>query len=79
MEDNGLGVAPTDTAKLFEKFFRARRRETLGAHGTGLGLSIVKSIVEQHGGTVSVDSRLGEGSTFRLELPMEPERSKVHP
>ncbi len=79
VEDNGLGVAPTDTAKLFEKFFRARRRETLGAHGTGLGLSIVKSIVEQHGGTVSVDSRLGEGSTFRLELPMEPERSKVHP
>lgn len=72
IEDNGLGIAPTDQARLFEKFYRARRPETLKEKGAGLGLAIVKSIVEQHGGRVRVDSRLGMGSAFTLELPMHP-------
>lgn len=70
--DTGLGIAPADQARLFEKFYRARRPETLRTRGTGLGLAIVKSIVEQHGGEVTVRSRLGEGSTFTLRFPVRP-------
>jgi signal transduction histidine kinase len=69
VEDSGVGIAPTDQARLFEKFYRARRSETLREKGSGLGLAIVKSVVEQHGGRVTVESRLGVGSTFTLELP----------
>jgi signal transduction histidine kinase len=68
--DTGLGIAPTDQARLFERFYRARRKETLREKGTGLGLAIVKSIAEQHGGRVSIESRLGAGSTFSLEIPL---------
>jgi two-component system sensor histidine kinase BaeS len=68
--DTGLGIAPTDQARLFEKFYRARRRETLTVKGSGLGLAIVRSIIQQHGGMASVESKLGEGSTFRLAFPI---------
>ncbi|MGD8760170.1 MAG: ATP-binding protein, partial [Anaerolineales bacterium] len=75
VEDTGIGVAPADQARLFERFYRARRAETLQERGSGLGLAIVKSVVEQHGGKVSVESELGVGSSFILELPMhQPER-----
>lgn len=70
VEDTGLGIAPTDQARLFERFYRARRKESLREKGTGLGLAIVKSIVEQHGGKVSLESRLGAGSAFTLEVPL---------
>jgi PAS domain S-box-containing protein len=70
VEDTGLGIAPTDQARLFERFFRARRKETLREKGSGLGLAIVKSIAEQHGGRVGVESRLGAGSAFTLEVPI---------
>ena len=70
VEDSGLGIAPADQARMFEKFYRARKREALREKGSGLGLAIVKSIAEQHGGRVSVESRLGAGSTFTLELPL---------
>jgi signal transduction histidine kinase/HAMP domain-containing protein len=69
VEDSGVGIAPTDQARLFEKFYRARRPDTLKEKGSGLGLAIVKSIIEQHGGRVSVESRLGVGSTFTVEIP----------
>jgi PAS domain S-box-containing protein len=69
VEDTGVGIAPTDQARLFEKFYRARRSETLREKGSGLGLAIVKSVAEQHGGRVTVESRLGVGSTFTIELP----------
>jgi PAS domain S-box-containing protein len=69
VEDTGVGIAPTDQARLFEKFYRARRSETLREKGSGLGLAIVKSVAEQHGGRVTVESRLGVGSTFTLDLP----------
>jgi PAS domain S-box-containing protein len=70
IEDTGLGVAPADQPRLFEKFFRARGAEGRREKGSGLGLAIVKSIAEQHGGRVSVESRLGSGSTFTLEIPL---------
>ncbi|HET7011405.1 MAG TPA: ATP-binding protein [Anaerolineales bacterium] len=70
VEDTGLGVAPADLPRLFEKFYRARGAEARREKGSGLGLAIVKSIAEQHGGRVSVESRLGAGSTFTLEIPV---------
>jgi signal transduction histidine kinase len=70
VEDTGLGVAPADLPRLFEKFYRARAGEARREKGSGLGLAIVKSIAEQHGGRVSVESRLGAGSVFTLEIPV---------
>ena len=58
-----------DIPKLFEKFFHSSRREGFYRRGSSLGLAIVKSIVERHHGRVWVDSQLGKGSTFYLELP----------
>ena len=72
VQDTGVGIAPADRTRLFERFYRARRPESVRTRGSGLGLAIVKSIAEQHGGQVTVDSRLGAGSTFRLQLPPEP-------
>lgn len=70
VEDTGMGIAPADQARLFEKFYRSARQEKGGSRGSGLGLAIVKSIVEQHGGVVGVESKLGSGSRFVLELPL---------
>jgi PAS domain S-box-containing protein len=71
--DTGIGIAPDDQVRLFEKFFRVKRRDTMGIQGTGLGLAIVKSIVERHGGRVWVDSELDQGSVFYVSLPLEEE------
>jgi signal transduction histidine kinase/HAMP domain-containing protein len=73
VRDSGVGIAPTDQARLFEKFYRARGRATLNVKGSGLGLAIVKSIMQLHSGKVTVDSKLGEGSAFTLEFPIHPE------
>jgi PAS domain S-box-containing protein len=66
--DTGIGISPDDQVRLFEKFYRVKRRDTVGIRGTGLGLAIVKSIVERHGGRVWVDSELGRGSKFYIVL-----------
>jgi PAS domain S-box-containing protein len=68
--DTGIGIAPEDQVRLFEKFYRVKRRDVQDVPGTGLGLSIVKSIIERHRGKVWVDSELGEGSTFTISLPL---------
>jgi len=68
--DTGVGIAPDDQVRLFEKFYRVKRRDTMDIRGTGLGLAIVKSIVERHGGKVWVDSELDRGSTFYISLPL---------
>jgi PAS domain S-box-containing protein len=70
VQDNGLGISPEDQAQIFERFYRVRRPETDNIEGTGLGLAIVRSLVEAHKGEISVTSRLGEGSTFRVSLPL---------
>jgi len=71
VHDSGIGIAPLDLPHLFEKFYRSGRREAYQQRGTGLGLAIVKSIAERHGGRVWVDSQLGKGSVFSLEVPCE--------
>ena len=72
--DSGPGLSPEQADKVFERFYRAdaaRTRRTDGpAAGTGLGLAIVAALVAAHDGDVSVDSRLGEGATFRVRLPL---------
>lgn len=68
--DTGIGIAPDDQVRLFEKFYRIRRRDTADIPGTGLGLAIVKSIAERHGGRVWVESELSKGSSFHVLLPL---------
>lgn len=70
VSDTGIGIAAADQDRLFEKFYRIKRRETSNIQGTGLGLALVKSIVERHGGRVWVESELNKGSTFYIELPL---------
>ena len=67
--DEGGGIAPDDMPRLFDRFFQARRARTQ-REGLGLGLYIAKGIVDAHGGTLSVESAPGIGSTFRIWLPM---------
>ncbi|MBV9355657.1 MAG: DUF4118 domain-containing protein, partial [Chloroflexi bacterium] len=71
VSDNGVGVPPQDVPKLFTRFFRVDSSLTRAIGGTGLGLSIAKSIVELHGGTISVESEQGKGSVFSFTLPVE--------
>jgi PAS domain S-box-containing protein len=67
--DNGVGIPALELTRLFTRFFRASSGRATGASGSGLGLAIVKSLVELHGGRVSVTSEQGIGSTFVLTLP----------
>ncbi len=69
VEDNGPGIRPQDRRRIFERFYRADDLLSRKTEGTGLGLAISKKIVELHGGRLELDSRLGEGSTFRILLP----------
>jgi signal transduction histidine kinase len=70
IQDSGIGIPKSDLPRLFEKFYRGTNREALAKRGTGLGLAIVKSIAERHGGKVWVESELGQGSTFHLQVPL---------
>ncbi|MDX6371365.1 MAG: two-component system, OmpR family, phosphate regulon sensor histidine kinase PhoR [Nocardioidaceae bacterium] len=72
VSDTGIGVAPEEVGRLFGRFFRGTNATQRHIPGAGLGLSIVRAIVEAHGGLVTVDSTPGEGSTFRIELPVAP-------
>jgi signal transduction histidine kinase len=67
--DNGPGIPPADQPYIFDKFYRASNISS-DVPGTGLGLAMVKSIVENHLGRVWVTSKLGEGTTFTIVLPI---------
>ena len=77
ISDTGVGIAPEDVERLFDKYEQARSRATRGEKGTGLGLYITKQLVELHGGEIKVDSQIGKGSTFSFTLP-EAEGSAPH-
>jgi two-component system phosphate regulon sensor histidine kinase PhoR len=70
VQDTGIGISPQDQQRIFERFFRVDKARSRELGGTGLGLSIVKHLTLAHGGRVSLDSTLGKGSIFRIELPL---------
>jgi two-component system phosphate regulon sensor histidine kinase PhoR len=71
VRDTGIGLSVEDRDRVFEEFYRVRSEQTHGITGTGLGLSLVKRLVEQHQGSIAVDSEPGKGSTFTVRLPAE--------
>ncbi len=70
IQDTGVGMTPDELDKLFTKYFRANNPQVRGVPGTGLGLVITRSIVEMHGGAISVESETGKGSTFSFTVPV---------
>jgi two-component system phosphate regulon sensor histidine kinase PhoR len=68
--DDGPGIPPEDLPHIFDKMYRVEKEGTRAVKGSGLGLSIVKRIVELHGGQIAVESVEGEGTTFRVRLPL---------
>ncbi len=70
VRDTGIGISPRDKERIFERFYVVDKSRNKNTSSTGLGLSIVKHVVKAHGGTVSVDSKPGEGSTFTVRLPL---------
>jgi len=79
--DTGIGIAEKEQSRVFERFYRGSRSAEMATSSTGLGLAIVKNLAVALGGNVSVHSRLGEGSTFAVELPaVQPQgAAKVEP
>jgi signal transduction histidine kinase/CHASE3 domain sensor protein len=69
--DTGIGIARTDKETIFEEFYQVGTAGRIGREGTGLGLAITKRLVEQHGGSIRVESELGKGSRFTFELPSD--------
>lgn len=69
VRDDGIGIPAAELDSLFDRFFRASTARSGGFPGSGIGLSIVQRIVETHGGTLDVESDVGNGTTFRLTLP----------
>lgn len=70
VQDHGPGIPIEEQPHIFERFYRVDRGRSREMGGTGLGLSIVKHVVQAHGGTVEVESRIGEGATFHVTLPV---------
>jgi signal transduction histidine kinase len=71
VEDNGIGISQEELPLIFERFYRADKSRNRTSGGSGIGLAIVRSIVTAHGGKVTVESRLDQGSRFQVELPKQ--------
>lgn len=71
VKDSGIGIPPVEISKIFDRYFRVPNPHTKSISGIGLGLYITKSIIKRHKGTISVESKEGEGSTFQFTLPFD--------
>ncbi len=69
--DQGIGIRAEDQPMVFDRFYRTENAEFLPQHGIGLGLYICKAVVDQHNGTISVESEVGHGATFRVMIPKD--------
>ncbi len=76
IEDTGRGIPEEHLPYIFDQFYRVKQDEEKRSKGTGLGLSIARKIVEAHGGTITVKSQPGKGSTFTVTLPKADQESK---
>ena len=72
VEDQGRGIAPEKLEKIFDRFHQGDASDSRARGGTGLGLALCRSIIEQHGGRIWVESTLEKGSRFMFTLPMAP-------
>jgi len=70
LRDTGIGIPEDERPHIFERFFRGQRPRQMGVPGTGLGLAIVEGLIGLHGGYITVESRVGAGSTFTVHLPL---------
>jgi two-component system, NtrC family, nitrogen regulation sensor histidine kinase NtrY len=73
VSDTGSGLTPEESERIFTPYYTSKQ------HGTGLGLAIVQAVVADHGGSISVESETGVGTSFHLDLPIHPPQNKVTP
>ncbi|GEM_PF-1117610 len=78
VEDNGIGIDEEEKERIFERFYRVSKSRNKDIEGTGLGLAIVKHILISLGGNIELDSKIGEGSSFRISLPQNINTTYLH-
>jgi signal transduction histidine kinase len=69
--DTGIGISPEDAERIFERFYRAKDPRVAKINGTGLGLTLAREVVRMHGGDITVESQIDQGSTFTMTLPVK--------
>jgi signal transduction histidine kinase len=74
VQDSGVGIAPAEQSRIFDRFYRVNSDRSRHTGGAGLGLAIAKAIAKTHQGTIQVESALGKGSTFTVQLPLKKDR-----
>ena len=79
IQDTGVGIGPNDLERIFEPFWQVQQSTTRETGGSGLGLTVTQRLTHLLGGTVTVESEVGKGSTFRVVLPKNPVGSSTGP